>query len=117
MPRLDFYDRRDGKPILSVRLDAPELLVGRAPECTLQIPGAKVSRHHLRIRTEDDGHRLRDLSRNGTRINAGWVRGEVRLAPGDRVYVGDRVFVYQPDGAPLAELSPRATVTDSEISG
>ncbi|MBZ0100648.1 MAG: FHA domain-containing protein [Thermoanaerobaculia bacterium] len=117
MPRIDFYDPRDGKPILSVRLDAPDLLVGRAPECAVQIPGAKVSRHHLRIRTEEDGHRLRDLSRNGTRINAGWVRGEVRLVPGDRVCVGDRVFVHQPDGAPLAELSPRAIVGDSEAPG
>jgi predicted component of type VI protein secretion system len=116
MPRLDFYNSSDGKPMLSVRLDLSDLLIGRAPECTVQLPGSKVSRHHLRIRARDDGHLLRDLSRNGTRINAAWVRGEVRLVPGDRVYVGDRIFIYQPDDAPVAELRAEATLVDAEVT-
>ena len=117
MPRLDFYRSSDAKPILSVRLDLADLLIGRAPECTVQLPGSKLSRHHLRIRASDGGHLLLDLSRNGTRINAAWVRGEVRLEPGDRVYLGDRVFIYQPDDAPVAELRAEPTLVDSQIPG
>jgi len=110
MPRLDFYC--DYRPFLSLRLDSAEVVIGRAPDCAVQLLGAKVSRHHARICARDDGHRLEDLSRNGTRVNHAWVRGSVLLETGDRVYVGDRVFIYQPDEAPVAELQREATMVD-----
>ncbi len=110
MPRLDFYC--DYQPFLSLRLDGHELSIGRAPDCAVQLLGTKVSRHHAVIRTAGGGHLLEDLSRNGTRVNHAWVRGSVRLEPGDRVYTGDRVFVYQPDDAPVAELQREATLAD-----
>jgi pSer/pThr/pTyr-binding forkhead associated (FHA) protein len=103
MPRLDFY--ADCKPFLSVRLQgADEIVVGRAPDATVQLPGEEVSRHHARIVPTGSGHALVDLSRNGTRVNSAWVRDRRALEPGDRVYIGGRVFIYQPDEAPVEDL-------------
>jgi len=110
VPRLDFYC--DYRPCLSLRLESSEVLIGRAPDCAVQLLGTKVSRHHARIRACAGGHRVEDLSRNGTRVNHAWVRGSVRLQRGDRVYVGDRVFIYQPDEAPVAELQREATLAE-----
>lgn len=111
MPRLDFYC--DFKPFLSVRLERSDLLIGRAPDCTVQLPGARVSRHHAKIRECSPGHEIVDLSRNGTRVNTAWVRGARPLAAGDRIYLGSRVIVYQPDEAPVAALQHDPTVVDA----
>ena len=111
MPRLDFYC--DLKPFLSVRLVSGDLLIGRAPDCTVQLLGAKVSRHHAQIRESASGHEIVDLSRNGTRVNTAWVRGAQPLAAGDRIYLGSRVIVYQPDEAPVAALQHDPTVIDA----
>jgi len=102
MPRLDFY--ADYQPYLSLRIGEGPLLVGRSADCQVQFPGSRVSREHARIVPVDGGHEIEDLSRNGTRINAEWVTERQRLEPGDRVYVADRVFIYQPDDSPVEDL-------------
>src|SRR3954447_26113499 len=75
----------DGPHIL---LDKPILLLGRHPECDVQIESRKISRRHCCIAQVSDYLVVRDLgSTNGVRINGTRVM-EGRLSPGDEVTVG-----------------------------
>jgi predicted component of type VI protein secretion system len=75
----------EGSDIL---LDKPILLLGRHPECDVQIESRKVSRRHCCIAHVDHYLLVRDLdSTNGIRINGKRVT-EGKLAPGDELTIG-----------------------------
>jgi predicted component of type VI protein secretion system len=72
----------------SILLDKPILLVGRHPECDIQIDSTKVSRRHCCIAEVNDYLVVRDLgSTNGIRINGVRVL-EGRLKPDDELTIG-----------------------------
>jgi predicted component of type VI protein secretion system len=72
----------------SVLLDKPILLIGRHPECDIQIDSRKISRRHCCIAQVADYLVIRDLgSTNGIRINDDRVL-EGRLNEGDVVLIG-----------------------------
>ena len=103
MPRLDCYKNRDR--IITVKLREDSILIGRSSECDLQLPTDAVSRQHARILKGAAGdHLIEDLSTNGTRVNAKVIDRRALLAPGDRIYIGDYVLIYQPDEAPVEKL-------------
>jgi hypothetical protein len=108
MPRLDFY--ASFKLVVKVRLRNPQILIGRGPDCDIQLPDEQVSRHHAQILEKDGAYWIENLSPNGTRVNSALVNGPQPLSPGDRVYVESCVLVYQPDDAPSEELSRSRTM-------
>src|SRR5437763_7468419 len=72
----------------SILLDKPILLLGRHPECDIQIDSRKVSRRHCCIAQVSDYLVVRDLgSTNGVRINGARVV-EGRLNEGDELTIG-----------------------------
>jgi predicted component of type VI protein secretion system len=72
----------------NILLDKPILLLGRHPECDVQIESRKISRRHCCIAQVSDYLVVRDLgSTNGLRINGVRVL-EGRLAPGDELTIG-----------------------------
>ena len=76
----------DGPDIL---LDKPILLLGRHPECDIQIDSRKISRRHCCIAQVEDYLIGRDLgSTNGIRINGVRVQ-EGRLQPEDELTIGN----------------------------
>ncbi len=76
----------------SIWLDKPILLVGRHPECDIQIDSRKISRRHCCIAQVSDYLVVRDLgSTNGLRINGVRVV-EGRLAPGDELTIGNHRY-------------------------
>jgi len=76
----------------SIWLDKPILLIGRHPECDLQVDSRKVSRRHCCIAQVGDHLVIRDLgSTNGVRINGVRVV-EGRLKPGDEVTIGSHRY-------------------------
>src|SRR6059058_5228096 len=86
----------------SILLDKPILLLGRHPECDVQIDSRKISRRHCCIAQVDDYLVVRDLdSTNGVRINGVRVT-EGRLKPGDELTVGNHRYRVTWDEAPLA---------------
>jgi pSer/pThr/pTyr-binding forkhead associated (FHA) protein len=109
----------------SIVLDKPILLVGRHPECDIQIESRKVSRRHCCIAQVADYLVVRDLdSTNGIRINGARVL-EGKLHHGDELTIGNnRYQVSWPDGAPqpqanlmkreLAPVSPVASLPDDD---
>ncbi len=77
----------------SILLDKPILLLGRHPECDIQLNSRKVSRRHCCIAQVRDYLVVRDLgSTNGVRINGDRVL-EGKLKAGDELTIGN--FKYQ----------------------
>jgi predicted component of type VI protein secretion system len=92
----------------NILVDKPILLVGRHPECDIQIDSRKISRRHCCIAQVDDYLVVRDLdSTNGVRINGVRVV-EGRLNAGDELTVGNHRYQVtwegeQPAPAPLMQ--------------
>lgn len=82
----------DGPNIL---LDKPILLLGRHPECDIQIDSRKISRRHCCIAQVNDYFVIRDLgSTNGIRINGERVQ-EGRIREDDEVTIGNSRYKVQ----------------------
>jgi predicted component of type VI protein secretion system len=105
---------------VSILLDKPVLLVGRHPECDIQIDSRKISRRHCCIAQVNDYLVIRDLgSTNGIRINGVRVV-EGRLSPGDEVTIGnnryqvqwDSIAPVKPPARPAAAAAPRAVADE-----
>jgi diguanylate cyclase (GGDEF)-like protein len=90
-----------------VRLETPELVVGRGEEAHLRIVDDGVSRRHARFLLTGDKVVVEDLgSRNGTFVNEVRVLTPVQLREGDRIRLGllaQVLFGYQVE---LANLGP-----------
>ncbi len=81
----------------SILVDKPILLVGRHPECDIQIESRKISRRHCCIAQIDHFLVVRDLgSTNGIRINGVRVV-EGRLKEGDELTIGHNRFKVRLD--------------------
>ncbi len=79
-----------GEPSRRVRVDRPALTLGRASTNDVFLPDRTLSRVHARIDRHDHGVVLTDLgSRNGTQLNGLRIEQPVRLAPGDRIVLGE----------------------------
>jgi pSer/pThr/pTyr-binding forkhead associated (FHA) protein len=77
-----------------MRLDGPELLIGRAIGVDLHIDAPDVSRTHAKIFRYGFDFAVRDLgSRNGILLNGMRVSSAV-LRDGDLIRVGPAIFMY-----------------------
>ena len=85
----------------SILLDKPILLLGRHPECDIQIDSRKISRRHCCIAQVSDYLVVRDLgSTNGIRINGIRVI-EGRLTTGDELTIGNARYKVAWDALPV----------------
>src|SRR3954471_2357567 len=91
----------------SILVDKPILLLGRHPECDVQIDSRKISRRHCCIAQVNDYLVVRDLdSTNGIRINGvRVVEGKVRH--GDEVTIGNHRYQVTWDDAAAGSPVPR----------
>lgn len=90
----------------SILLDKPILLLGRHPECDIQIDSRKISRRHCCIAQVSDYLVVRDLgSTNGIRINGTRIV-EGRLNAGDELTIGNYRYKVSWDAALLPPASP-----------
>jgi predicted component of type VI protein secretion system len=88
----------------NILLDKPILLLGRHPECDIQLNSRKISRRHCVIAQVNNYLVVRDLgSTNGIRVNGVRVL-EGKLKSGDELTVGN--FRYQ---IAWDELRPAST--------
>lgn len=109
-----FFSRRRNMPAQllaldhgpSILLDKPILLLGRHPECDIQIDSRKISRRHCCIAQVSDYLVVRDLgSTNGIRINGIRVV-EGRLAAGDELTIGNARYKVTWDAVPVPAVPP-----------
>ena len=83
----------------TLALGAETVTLGRDRTSTLHLRDLAVSRQHCVIEPAGEGFRLRDLeSRHGTFVNSLPVQ-ERELRPGDRIAVGESLFLFQEDRA------------------
>jgi predicted component of type VI protein secretion system len=79
----------DGRRIERRVLDAARLTIGRGPDCTLQLEGRLVSRHHATIGVSGQRMQVTDSSRNGTLAGTNWLRrGQVEVPMGTPLIIG-----------------------------
>lgn len=91
----------------SVLLQRPIYLVGRHPECDLQLELPKISRRHCCFALAYDRLVVRDLgSRNGIRVNGREVV-ETQLFRGDEVAIGPLIFRVEQDAVAVAPAPGR----------
>lgn len=79
-------------------LYAGSVRIGRAADNEIQLPGARVSRHHGRIDVEDGRLVYRDLnSRNGSFIETRRIEQPMPLTIGSVIDVGGYLVTIEPD--------------------
>lgn len=79
----------------------PIIAVGRTDENDVTLPDVSVSRHHARLKRQDDGsYVLTDLnSSNGTLVHGRRLTGAARIWHGDRVQFGNiECMLVDPSG-------------------
>jgi pSer/pThr/pTyr-binding forkhead associated (FHA) protein len=88
--------------------DVPtDMLIGRHPECGLQIDSEHVSRRHARLLQVAGALWIQDLaSANGTAVNRRAIRGGCRLLHGDEIRFDEIGFRLRGIGDDLTELRP-----------
>jgi hypothetical protein len=90
----------------TILLDKPILLLGRHPECDIQLNSRKVSRRHCCIAQVNNYLVVRDLgSTNGVRINGVRVV-EGKLKGGDELTVGNFRYQVSWDDKPASIATP-----------
>jgi predicted component of type VI protein secretion system len=101
----------------SILLDKPILLLGRHPECDIQIDSRKISRRHCCIAQVSDYLVVRDLgSTNGIRIN-GIRIVEGRLAAGDELTIGNYRYKVTWEAVPAAAASSQLAPQSPPLQG
>jgi phosphoserine phosphatase RsbU/P len=96
-----------------------EMIIGRLPECDIQLPSNMVSRKHARVYGERDEFIVEDLgSGNGTFVNGQRLTAPHTLRPDDRIKFGPVLMRYEGD-QPLAseEDSGAAAVAQAAALG
>ena len=77
------------------RLTDEAILIGRHPECAIQIDDGSVSRHHARVLPQDGAWFIEDMeSRNGTYLNGQPVQKQTRLFDGAVIKICDVAFSF-----------------------
>ncbi len=95
-------------------LAADEAIIGRHPDCEIQLDSNMVSRRHARLFHADGRVLVEDLgSGNGTFVNGGRVSGPTPLRHGDRVKVGPVLFRFEAENA---HEPPRTPFTETTFS-
>ena len=84
-----------GRQLRQLTLKPGKVVVGRGEEAGLRLDSPFVSRQHCQLITTADGTFVQDLgSTNGILVN-GEKRRMHRLAPGDRIVIGDHTLIYR----------------------
>jgi predicted component of type VI protein secretion system len=88
-------------PLAGRRLEVGSGLVLGREQADVVIDDPGVSRRHAAIRPVEEGLEIEDLdSLNGTWVNGRRIAGATRLAPGDRVTLGDSSLEVELEVAP-----------------
>jgi pSer/pThr/pTyr-binding forkhead associated (FHA) protein len=93
-------------PLAGREVEVTAVLVLGRQAADLVIDDPQVSRRHASVRPAGDALEVTDHgSLNGTWVNGTRVSGATRLAPGDRVRLGDSTFEVEGEG-PAAGAAP-----------
>lgn len=110
MPKLVLLQGGQATPY---EIGANEFVLGRLPECDIQLQSSMVSRKHARIVRDGDQYIFEDLgSGNGSFVNGKRIEGAVPLKHDDRIKVGPILLRFEADN-PTAGTKPALGSTDA----
>lgn len=93
--RTRLVNYRDGEAYLVFPINQPLVSFGREADNMIQLPDAKVSKHHGVLRQTEHGWIIEDLkSRNGILVN-GQSMPRAELKDGDRLKIGSYEFCFE----------------------
>jgi serine phosphatase RsbU (regulator of sigma subunit)/pSer/pThr/pTyr-binding forkhead associated (FHA) protein len=96
-------------------LSGAETVLGRLPDCTIQLDSNMVSRKHAKVVKEGEQFFLEDLgSGNGSFINGKKIDGKTPLKHEDRIKLGPILLRFEVDGSRVARkpaVDPSLTET------
>ena len=96
-----------------IRLEKSSYVLGRHPECDIQIDSSSVSRKHAELKNVKGVWILQDLgSRNGTMVNREMITSPRPLKPGDYLDICDCQFEFLSESSPQYSSMPTATFVD-----
>ncbi len=88
-------------------LDGDEILIGRHPDCGVQLESSAVSRRHARVFIKDGRYLIEDLgSGNGTSVNGQKIASATPLEAQDRIKLGPVLMRFE-----QGEVLEQAAVT------
>ena len=80
---------------VTFRFEDSRITVGRRADNDLRLPDKKISDVHAQVCRKDNGYFVKDLnSANGTFHNRKLIKGEVPLAAGDVIVLGDTELTF-----------------------
>ena len=96
-------------PLAGREVEVAAVLVLGRQDADLRIDDPQVSRRHASVRPAGGALEVEDHgSRNGTWVNGTRIGGPTRLAPGDRVRLGDTTFEVEGPAARAADPTEAA---------
>ncbi|MBW3539774.1 MAG: SpoIIE family protein phosphatase [Planctomycetes bacterium] len=123
MPTLVLLQGGEATPY---QLSGEETVIGRLPECSIQLQSNMVSRKHARLIREGDRVFVEDMgSGNGTFVNGQKIENRVELSHDDRLKLGPILLRFESDSPPPKKPEPApgpksapgtATVTGDAMS-
>ncbi|MBL8849550.1 MAG: SpoIIE family protein phosphatase [Planctomycetaceae bacterium] len=110
MPRLVLLQGGQATPY---EIGEAEFVLGRLPECDIQLQSSMVSRKHARVIRDGGNFVFEDLgSGNGTFVNGKRIEAPVALQHDDRIKVGPILLRFESDD-PSAVSKPTLSETDA----
>lgn len=99
---------------VSYSLSGEETVIGRHPDCQVQLDSNMVSRRHAQVVGQGEQYFVEDLgSGNGTFLNGKKIEGRTQLANEDRLKVGPILFRFEADQEEASKSTPAGQKLDS----
>jgi sigma-B regulation protein RsbU (phosphoserine phosphatase) len=108
---------KDGEAI-GYQLAEEVTVLGRAPECQIQLDSNMVSRRHAQVTRDKDSYFVEDLgSGNGTFVNGKRIQERTQLNANDRLKLGPILLRFESGAQPQTTVSSKDPAAGVEISG
>ncbi|MDA8563234.1 SpoIIE family protein phosphatase [Mariniblastus sp.] len=101
----------------SVKIKEAPVVIGRHPDCEVQVDDGSVSRRHAQIVYVKPHYYLEDLnSRNGSLLNNEFITERTRLFDGSEIQICDIVFRFSRSSVPPSNRSRPTLTSESSQS-
>ncbi|MBK9294287.1 MAG: FHA domain-containing protein [Oligoflexia bacterium] len=111
-----FREDSNGDPIEEIVLHEGPITAGRGDDCDIILNDPKASRRHFILEKKNYGYSIKDLnSTHGTIVSGNKVM-EQKLEGGQRIQIGNEVFLYEEVHSAFENLPALAPTTSSEAS-
>jgi len=114
MPKLVL---RHGAEVTSYELEGEVTIIGRSPQCQIQLDSDEVSRRHAQVSRKGNSFYLEDLdSGNGTFLNGKRIGERTQLQPRDRINLGPVLLRFEAGAPARKRPAPLNKILSVEIT-